>query len=223
MNNQPKTLSVQQPQYHQNFNSDLKTSQKLVQEITKYLKQYDHLYIRPEDDTTPYINKNNKKLRLCDIQTVNVIKKEMLFIEAKDDSRCLYYDVTGLPQRYINNKLQLLNGIIRPDKIFIIFRENSTWIKGKAILKKVHPNIIIEQLINAKLACKIPNTDNTNNTNNIEFIPYGNNLEILMKNKETYLENIIKTKFKGYEGEKQYLWPINVMLPITKLIEEQIM
>ena len=119
--------------------------------------------------------------------------------------------------------MQLLNGIIRPDKIFIIFRENSTWIKGKAILKKVHPNIIIEQLINAKLACKIPNTDNTNNTNNIEFIPYGNNLEILMKNKETYLENIIKTKFKGYEGEKQYLWPINVMLPITKLIEEQIM
>jgi hypothetical protein len=205
----------QQDKYKDNdFPTNLEASQELVRDIASYLKK-EGLYVRPEDDTVPFINYRGEKLRLADIQGINSKKLQMFYVEAKDHCRCTYYEVTGQPQRYINNKMKLMN---EGKDIFIIFRDNIKLIKERAIARKISQEYLTEKLINDGFARK-------NSDGSLYFIPYGHRLTYLLKeeNMRRDLECKIKSKLDRYYGETQYLWKISSMLPMDKLIQQEIL
>ena len=206
---------IRQAKYSNNsFQSNLNVSQVLVHDIGWHLKHHG-LFVRTEDDTVAFVNEDGRKMRLCDIQAINQKKMEMIYIEAKDHCRCWCYDVTGQPQRYIDEKLKLLNG---GKRVFIIFRENKEWIAKKALVNRVSEDVILNGLINSGFARK-------NNDGSIYFIPYGHNLDFLLKenNIQRGLEDKVRSRLENYVGEKQYLWNVSIMLPIDKLIKTQIL
>jgi hypothetical protein len=205
----------QQDKYKDNdFPTNLEASQELVRDIASYLKKAG-LYVRPEDDTIPFINSRGEMLRLADIQVINSKKLQMFYVEAKDHCRCNYYEVTGQPQRYISNKMKLMN---EGKDVFIIFRENLKLIRERAEIRNVSEESIIGKLINDGFARK--KSDGT-----LYFIPYGHRLTYLLKeeNMRKDLECKIKSKLDRYYGEIQYLWRISSMLPIDVLIKQEIL
>ena len=205
-------LRVKQTKYNGSFNSSLQISQELVYDICSYLRKVG-LYIRAEDDTVPFVNIHGKRMRLCDIMAIYEKRLEIIFFEAKDHCRCLYYDVTGQPQRYINEKLKLLNG---GEKVYILFRENMDWVEKKAKLKGVSVESIIDGLEREGLVKKREGED-------LYFVPYGHNLRFLLQeeNMRVDLEDRIPTHLGKYKGEKSFLWKVNKMLPIDQLLKQE--
>jgi len=205
-------VHIKQEKYSGSFNSSLQASQDLVHDIGYYLKR-SGLYIRAEDDTVPFVNIHGRKMRLCDIMAIHEKRLEIIFFEAKDHCRCLYYDVTGEPQRYINQKLKLLNGGAR---VYILFRENMEWVEKKAKLRGVSIDNIIDQLEKEGLVKK-------RDGGGVYFAPYGHNLKFLLQeeNMRTDLEDRIPTHFGKYKGEKSFLWKVNKMLPIDQLLAQE--
>ena len=143
---------------------------------------------------------------------INREKLKMLFFEAKDHCRCLYYNVTGQPQKYIDTKLKLLNG---GEDVFIMFRENMEWVRQTAAKSNISESVVIDRLVGEGFAER-------KEDGSVYFIPYGHNLQFLLKeeNMRRDLEDKIKSRLSAYRGEKQYLWKVEVMLPIGKIISD---
>ena len=206
-------VSLKQSKYNGVFSSDLDTSQELVDDICVYLKKYE-LYVRSQDDATPFINLRGNELRLCDIQAVYKSKLRLVYIEAKDYARCVYHQVTGHAKRYIDGKLKLLNG---GDNVFMIFRENMELVEERVKISSSSKDDIIDDLIEEGVASR-------REDGSIYFVPYGHRLSFLLRDENMMkdLEKRVPCRLSQYRGEGQYLWKTEVMLPIDKLIEQEI-
>jgi len=206
--------TIGQIKYGGTFEENLKVSQEFVQEICRTLRAHG-LLVRGEDDTAPFIASDGKWVRLCDIMAVNPATSQVSFIEAKDNCRCLYYDATGQPKKYVDEKLRLLNG---GDRVFIVFRENMDWVESKAALKATTKEQVLESLATQGLA-------EIGLDGRPRFVPYGQSLAFLLRkeNIDWSLEYRVPSKLSRYRGETQYMWPVDRMLPIGRLVREVIL
>lgn len=205
------SIHVHQKKYCGNFQSRLKCSKEFVDEIITYLKSYGFL-ARGEDDKNPFLDVNGNIVRLWDIMAIDTVNFSTMYFEAKDFPRCVCYEATGLPKRYIDEKMMLAN---KGSDIYLIFKEDMEWVEKKAEKKHCPTQKIIDELIREGFA-EIKNSK-------VHFIPYGNNLRYLMQEENQRVDlEWIKCSMNQYKGEDQYLWKISSMLPISKLLERKL-
>ena len=194
------------------FHDNLKKSKELVDKVVLSLKSKD-LLVREEDDKNPFIDMNGRAIRLWDIMLIDPICFRPLFVEVKDFPRCYYYETTGLPKRYINERMMFAN---KGKDLFLIFQDCIEFIKDRAEKGKTRRSFqyVLDFLVDKGFA-------RINEDKSIYFVPYGNKLDVLMRpeNQIPHLEDKVKSRFNQYYQDEQYLWKIDSMMLIDDLVK----
>ena len=163
--------------------------------------------IRPTDDLEAYFH-NGKRIRLADIEII--INGESLHGECKDFASLIYYPCTGLPVSYIE---KLMDVYKHPERLLFLFKENEKFVEEYSRKKGISKQKVYEFLINRK-RLKVDNEGHR------EFIPYGNFLDVLEANRHAHAEERVPCSFEAHHGEKQHIWKLDCMLPISDLTEK---
>lgn len=194
------------------FKAKLEKSRQFVEEICNYFVGT-CVSVSPENDKRPFYKPDGDEFRLADIRAINMRTHKNYDIEAKDCCRCHCFDATGLPKRYVDEKLRLLrNG----EDVFLLFRENWSFIKGRAERRNISEEVVAEGLEREGLVKRLPDAS-------LYFVPYGHRLSVLMEkeNMRIDLESRVRSHFKNYFNECQYLWKTSCMLTIKDLIKQE--
>jgi hypothetical protein len=209
---------TKQEKYYEPFNQCLITSDVLVTYIkNEFLRN--NFMVRSKDDKTPYELPNGKIYRYVDLLARFYDGKNCYNewkIEIKDFCRMVYYNCTGLPVRYVN-KLNLCN----TGDLVIILRDNYELIKSRLDkLKEYHGKKdidILEEFCSNGLCQKFIHQEKQY----YRFIPYGNRLNVLMRDHiNEGLSKRIKSDWENYKNEEQYIFNLEGMIPLPKLIQQ---
>jgi len=212
-------IKVRQAKYAGGFQHKLETSQQLVNEMAGYLLAK-NVYVRKQDDATPFKDKFGRTLRLWDAEAV--CGSSRFAFDAKDFARLGRYDVTGLPQKYVDERLKVKD---QGRGLFVVFRDNMEWVTQRAKAWKISNEKVLSYLEKDGFAKKTEK--------GWYFVPYGNELSFLMQEENRWIErekedpnsprNPIRSHLSKYRGALQYLWKMKAMLPLDKMIDEKIL
>ena len=199
--------TIQDKYKNKDFQTKLDISQEVPQKIKPTLSA-NNFRVQLLADSAPFIEPDGKIVRFVDIIAEYIPTKEEIRIEAKDFCQLGKYEATGLPIRYIDK-------ITRPN-VILIFRDNEKLIPSRMFFWKCSEEMVLNNLEKQGF-CK-------NNNGLYDFVLYGNRLDILMKpeNRELRLEKWLTSHFKNYKGELQNLFKMSAMLPIEKIIQNEI-
>jgi hypothetical protein len=199
------TCSTRRKKYGGSFANSLEVSQELVNNIAAQMSQAGFI-IRAQDDAVPFRLPNGKYIRLIDIQTY--YSGIAWPIEAKDFCRLVRYEATGLPRSYVDEKLSKVDD----GNLILLLCDNMVYVEEKAKRDRVSKEEVLKRLEAKGLAKR--------GLAGWEFVPYGNKLSTLMsKHVDPVLSERIKCGFASYKGQKQYIWRMEGMHPLPKIIE----
>lgn len=185
-------MKIQREKYSKNFKNSLKQSRQLTENICKKLDNpilFPDIFCQDQFDKLPFKGNGGETVRFADIFIFNLRKQEYYFVEAKDFGSAIFYDATGLPKKYIDNKMKVLGS----NRVYMVFCENKNIIEAR---RKHNRKIYF-----------------TNFEKRV-FIPYGERLDILMQNRYKKAELKVLSKFNSYYNEEQYMWKLNCCKPI---------
>lgn len=206
-------MSIRQEKYDVDFTQRLKVSQEMVAGVCDNLRA-NGMMVRGEDDGVPFVMPDGRKIRLCDIMAVNLATSETNYLEVKDFCRCWKYDCTGLPRRYVEGKLMLLD---RGHRVFVIFRESPDWVRERSEHSRIPEYAIVDRLVEQGFAARGAG-------GSARFIPYGHSLSFLMGGAvDERRTHWLRTKLENYDGELQWLWNTDMTLPLDRLVKEVVL
>lgn len=193
-----------------NFDEMLQTSHSFVEDICRIASKNDFI-VRQKDDLNPFICPDGTRIRLWDIMLIDNVPPHKSFqIEAKDWASLLKWEATGLPQKYIDNKMMLAK---QGEDLIILFRQNMDWVNAYSKYHKISVARILNHLESIGLAQQLANKE-------WYFFPYGNFLNTLMKkeHRRLDLEGKVLSRLNSYRGQKQYIWTLKAMINLPMLI-----
>lgn len=190
-------MEIKRNKYIGNFDKCLKESRYFTKWICNILNNkndFPKVYCQDQFDLSPFIGNGGEKIRFADILLFDFKKKENItfFIEAKDFGAMIFEDCTGLPKSYIDNKMIILG----ENKVYLVFKENEKTIHER----KKHKRKLV--FVSGR-----------------KIIPYGERLDILMKNRNIELEFEIKSKFYKNRHNEQYIWNLSACNPIIDVFK----
>lgn len=216
-----ESATRQTDKYGKGFRADLDQSQVLVN-LGGDIFHNRGLTVQSQVDVAPFMTSQDGEVRLYDQHVMNSRLKIDCYVEYKDFPQCIFYPLTGLPKRYVDKMIELVD----IDRLIIVFSDCNKYIKNWCEIKpynsffcrawnkeKTRENLI-QEMEEKGFAKRKPD-------GNVDFIPYGNFLPVLMENIGSS-KNPVLCKWKKFEGEEQYLWKMEVMKPIPVLVEEMI-
>lgn len=190
---------VKQSQYSGSFTDCLEKSRPLTKWVCKTLDDtelFPNIFCQDQFDQTCFVGNGGTQMRFADIIVLDFnTDGGTFFVECKDFGSMIHYDCTGLPQRYIDKKMFPL-GI---KHVYIVFIENRNVIEARKKFKK--KLFFVEEIDNKT----------------VRRFPYGERLDILMRNRDYELEKKVKCKLSSYYDEPQYLWKLEACKPIKEI------
>lgn len=205
-------LECRQEKYqNKNFDVILELSQDFVKDIAR-IAMKNNFNCRVNDDKTPFMRPDGTLIRLWDLMLIdNEPEYKSIHVEAKDFPSALKWNITGLPKRYIDQKMMLAKG---GEDLILLFRQNTEWVEKYASYHKMSKESIFMFLEHKSLAKKL-------NNGKWYFYPYGNFLSTLMRKEHRLinLESSVKSHLSAYKGEEQYLWKLDSMYNFPMIIK----
>ena len=199
----------QDDKYGNGFERDLKTSDVLVQLTRKAFEQYDQMLIMDKFDERQLTNeRTGKALRLADLMvfdTGGLVRP--VFPECKDFGRLVCWASTGLPRRYVDERMSPLGA----ENVVFVFCDNIKVVKAIAEREEEDDLMSVARRMHF---CSV----NGDSVEDISFMPYGGVLSELMGWRDSSAESRVPSNFKGYYGEKQYIWRLSGMRPLPELV-----
>ena len=205
-----ESVSINQNKYSGSFEECLTVSQDFVSDcatrIQSCFKRCPSFFIRTQDDKSPFHDSKGNLQRFCDIEFR--FGGNVYFVECKDFCRCWAYPATGLPIPYVE-KIRNSCG----EDIIFLFRDNMEFVEKYASKKHMLQKEVIEMLVRNRKAKEL--------NGKIEFVPYGQKLNILMEHRNFIAEEKVHSAWTGrYYLEKQYMWNLRCMDTIENLIRK---
>lgn len=210
--NEIVNVSTRQEKYRSSkFEDSLEVSHEIVNIVCgylqdKFLKTNNSFAVRSGDDVIAYKTPDGRSIRLWDIEFI--IDGKTKRFECKDFCRCVFYRATGLERRYVDRMLQYTSA----EDIYIIFRDNPTFIE-QYVNKTGRDASCARNVLLRDGFFKIADGKDT-------YVPYGEKLSVLMKNRNLRAEEKVKSSFGKFGGGDQYLWDISCMKTLGKIVEE---
>lgn len=191
-------MQVRQDEYDGGFDHCLKQSRYLTQWICKTLDDADlfpNVYCQDQFDQFPFVGNGGQKTRFADVFVFDFNSDGgPYFIEAKDFGAAIFHDCTGLPRRYIDERMIPLG----QRHVYMVFRENKETISQRIKHKK---KLFFTEVNGSKY----------------KVIPYGERLDILMRNRNAKAEEKVKSKLSSYYDQPQYMWNLPACKPMIEV------
>jgi len=189
-------MQIKQDEYTGTFKECLENSRYLTEWVCKTLDNrelFPNVYCQDQFDQLPFIGNGGKKIRFADVLILDFNNDGgTFFVEAKDFGSMIFYDCTGLPREYIDKKMIALGS----RHVYLVFKENRETIKGR--IEHERDLFFVHKLSNGK----------------IRPIPYGERLDILMRNRNFEAEGKVKSKLSSYYDQPQYVWNLSACKPM---------
>jgi len=184
-------MNIKQEEYKGDFKYCLENSRYLTSWICNNLndsKKFPGIYCQDQFDQNPFIGNGDEKIRFADVMVLDFNSDGgVFFIEAKDFGSLIFYDCTGLPKKYVDEKLIKLG----MRHTYVIFRENKETLSKR--LEHGKKLFFVDKKQNGKY----------------HPIPYGERLDILMRNRNYEAESKVLSKLSSYYDQPQYIWNLS--------------
>jgi len=194
-------MKIKRDKYNGNFDHCLEQSRDLTERICNLLddeKLFPNIFCQDQFDQFPFVGNGGKKNRFADVLLLDLNVGETFFIEAKDFASLVFYDCTGLPQVYVDTKLKPFG----MRNVYLVFKENI-----EAVTERIRHD---KEVFFVKTIKK-------DGVKQYSYIPYGERLDILMRNRNFEAEEKVKSKLSQYRGEQQYIWNLKACKPIKQV------